>query len=113
MREGLITIPNKDNDGTSLNELIEQTMLLLAKRFGGATAIEAQGSWIANDGKLYREPVTQIVTAYDPADEQADNFIFDTAVMVGLKAKQLAMYVRYASGNVQIIDTSMPEVLAA
>lgn len=104
MREGLITVPKFDNDGKSLDFLVERTMKLLAKQFGGATAIDAKGFWFGPDGTPYSEPVTQIITAYDPSDVASDGFLRGVAETIGRQAKQLAMYVRYASGTVEVIS---------
>ena len=112
MREGLITIPKKDNNGKPLDDLIEVTLRMFAKKFGGATAIEAQGAWIGPDGKLYREPVMQIITAYDPSDRSGDEFLWNTSANAGLGTGQLAMYVRYASGEVEIIELKDAQIAA-
>lgn len=103
MREGLINVPKFDNDGNSLDALVEQVMTILSQKFGGATAIDVTGCWFGPDGKLYREPITQIITAYQPSSD-ADNVLRSIAVGAGMIAKQLAMYVRYASGEVEIIE---------
>lgn len=106
MREGLITIPKCDNDGHSLDHLVESTMMAFAKHFGGVTVVDAIGSWIDQEtGKLYREPVTQIITAYDPECKAHDAFIRRIAFQIAEASDQLAMYVRYASGEVEILDT--------
>jgi hypothetical protein len=102
MREGMITVPEFDNDGKSLDWLVDGVMTVLAGKFGGATSVRASGCWIGPDGKPYREPVVQIITAYEPSEE-GDAFLRNTAQRTGEVGKQLAMYVRYASGTVEIL----------
>lgn len=113
MREGLITVPKCDNNGKPLDLLIEWAMETLAKRFGGVTAVEARGSWVGPDGKFYNEPVIQLITAYDPDNRSDDSFLAGLAVNAGIAANQLAMYVRYASGEVEIIEIKQPEAMPA
>lgn len=106
MREGLIAVPKCDNAGNSLAFLAESLMMTLAKHFGGVTVIDAIGCWIDPEtGKLYREPVTQVITAYDPDCKAHDDFLRGVAKQIGEAGQQLAMYVRYASGTVEILDT--------
>lgn len=113
MREGLINVPKFDNDGNSLDAAINAAMSSIAEMFGGVTAIEAQGLWLGPDGTPYREPIVQLVTAYDPASGMHDAYLKGIAKFVGEQTKQLAMYVRYASGDVEIIDTSAQAKQAA
>ncbi len=109
MREGLIAVPKFDNSGNSLAFLAESLMASLAKHFGGVTVIDAIGCWVdPQTGKLYREPVTQVITAYDPSCPAHDDFLRGAAKQIGEAGEQLAMYVRYASGEVEIIDTRRP-----
>lgn len=112
MREGLINIPHFDNHGNSLSVLVEIAMEILAKQFGGATAIEAKGFWIGPDGKHYIEPITQLVTAYDPSCSMSDAYLRGVAQSIGSQAGQLAMYIRYANGEVEIIDTAKEQRFA-
>jgi hypothetical protein len=107
MREGLINLPKYDNAGKPLDTVTEGLLSALTDAFGGVTAIDAQGSW-KHDGKLYREPVTQLVVAYDPHSDRDNQTLRNLAVAAGTVTGQLAMYVRYASGEVEIIEIKQP-----
>ena len=103
MQEGQINLPTHDNNGNSLVHLQEQVIRDVVAAFGGCSIVDAEGAWVSNDGTLYREPVKQIVTAYEPSPE-TDAKLRHIAVAAGLTGFQLAMYVRYANGTVEIID---------
>lgn len=104
MREGLIILPQQTNEGESLDALRTATVADLVDRFGGATVRNAVGSWRDDSGKLYQEPVWELVTAYEPTPDN-DALLKAIAADVGRAANQLAVYLRYASGNVEILDT--------
>lgn len=111
MREGLINVPKFDNDGNSLDHVVTDAVESLATLFGGVTVVEAMGSWF-HEGKLYREPIMQIMTAYTPSKEN-DKLLRTVAATIGVKAKQIAMYVRLASGEVEIIGIQAKSKRAA
>jgi hypothetical protein len=104
LRESLITVPVNDNDGHSLAAVSEAAQMQLAHAFNGVTTIAACGKWIDAKGKIFAEPVTQLITAYEPAPRN-DAILRGIARDIGREAKQFAVYVRYASGDVEILDT--------
>lgn len=110
-RESLITIPKADNDGVPLNGVMKSAQAFLIDAFGGCTVSEAFGSWRNADGVVMSEPVWQLVTAYEP-DANNDATLHTLATNVGKLARQQAVYVRYASGDVEIIDTAHNAPLA-
>ena len=105
MREGLLMIPQADNAGHSLKSLRDKTALKLTQSFGGVTIREAQGLWADKSGALYGGPIWEIATAYEPSPDN-DATLCNLADLVGREGNQLAVYVRYASGNVEVRDTS-------
>lgn len=44
-------------------DVLNETLRLLGGLYGGATAVEARGAWVASDGTLVIETVT-VVTSY-------------------------------------------------
>jgi hypothetical protein len=101
--EGMIVIPVNDNNGDSLAVVSEETQLALAHQFGGVTVIPGIGKWIDSTGKLFAEPINELVTAYEPTLEN-NSKLRKIALKMGLDAGQLSVYVRYASGGVEIIN---------
>lgn len=111
MREGQINLPTHDNHGNSLAALQEAVIRDVVTAFGGCSVVNAQGAWVSEDGTLYREPVSQIVTAYEPSEEK-NALLRRIAIKAGIAGTQLAMYVRYADGNVEIIAIEKQAVAA-
>lgn len=71
--------------------------------WGGFTATAAQGGWRDNHGKDCVEPVTCYTVAM--ADNEANAALLrEVAMRAGQGARQTAMYVRYASGEVDIVE---------
>lgn len=103
-REGMIAIPQNGNNGHSLDGLRKQIIAALISSFGGATAVNAMGYWQSPNGELFQEPITQLVSAYEPTPEN-DSKLKAIAERIGKDGSQLAVYVRYASGNVEILNT--------
>jgi hypothetical protein len=103
MREALIVLPNLDNNGQSIAVAHKRLATRLIDAFGGLTTRQAQGAWV-NHGKLYREDVTEYVVAYAPTAFN-DGTLREIATQAGNEARQLAVYARFASGEVEIIDT--------
>lgn len=112
LKEALVTVPKYDNAGQSLDHILDDVMLQMVDAFGGCTVIEAKGAWRGPDGKLYAEPVNQVMSAYEASGEN-DAMLRQIAVLAGEAGAQLAMYVRYASGNVEIIKIDAVTAKAA
>ena len=111
MREALIILPKADNHGHDLTQVRNATLTRMIDAFGGCTVRDAQGYWV-DKGKLYNEPVTELVSAYAPT-EFNDQTLREIATHAGHDAKQLAVYVRFASGEVELIDTAPAHAEAA
>ena len=56
-------IPNQDNDGTDNALVIESTISQLCSMYGGCTAYAANGYWVNNAGRLFKDEVTVLVSA--------------------------------------------------
>jgi hypothetical protein len=105
LREGLVICPQTNNHGLPLTKLRDEAAIDLAKTFGGCTIVEAHGAWINPDGKLYSEPVWQLIAAYDPNNVDGDEALKAVARKIGIEGEQEAVYIRRASGDVEIMNT--------
>ena len=104
MREALIILPNEDNHGRHIVAVHDRLQVALCNVFGGYTATQACGGWQSTDGARIEESVTCYMVAME--DSQANAAVLrEIALDAGKEAKQEAMYVRYASGEVEIIPT--------
>lgn len=112
MREGCIICPQHDNDGQSLQRVLKHSQEALARQFGGYTCLPGKDGWINNAGKIQTEPVWQLTVAYEPSATN-DAKLESVARYIGQEGKQQAVYVRFASGNVSIIETNPPLKVAA
>lgn len=103
MQKVEIIIPKQNNNGESLEPVISQVKMNLCQLFGGFTAFQAEGGWISDEGKLYQEPVTVLVSAV--AEDKADEakLIISIARNVMELTDQLAVFVSI-NGQAQIID---------
>lgn len=106
MREAMIIVPKADNDGRDMLDVQRVVATRLVKAFGGATIREAFGAWEGPDGQIVSEPVWEVIAACEPdyANEVTLRLI---ARYVGEAARQWAVYMRHASGEVEIMDTSV------
>lgn len=104
--------PQEDNEGHSLQRVRCTAEKALAKQFGGFTTTNGKGGWVAGNGDLQREPVWLITVAYDPSVLN-DERLTSVARYIGSAGKQQAVYVRYASGDVAVLDTSKQDAIAA
>lgn len=106
MREGMFILPLQDNDGVDLSALVHDTWERLSAVFGGVTAIQGVGIW---DGQ--KEDVWTLTAAYDPTE--ANHRIFERIARDAAQgARQNALYLRYADGEVKIIDLDSLPVAA-
>jgi len=62
-------IPNMDNDGSDNAAVIERTVREMCAMFGGVTAYEANGFWVSDTGRLYKDAVTVLISAKTEDDE--------------------------------------------
>ena len=112
LREARIILPNADNDGLPLTMAHAGLARTLCATFGGLTAVPVRGMWVGPNGKLYDEPGTAYDVAADdtPANRAA---LIQIARDVGQRCQQEAMYVRFPSGDVTILNTAPSELAAA
>lgn len=104
MREAMIILPQHDNARHSLQHVRHYAEKALAAAFGGFTVTNGKGGWINSRGELLSEPVWQFTVACEPTP-QDDAKLTSIARYMGTEGKQDAVYVRYASGDVQILET--------
>lgn len=116
MRAGQIILPTMRNDGTtSLAKTHERLASLLLAAFGGTTAIPGSGMYNNPDKGLQVEAVYSYTVAYVPSDSN-DLALRSIAKAVGAEAGQDAVYVQYAGGVVELVNTAMhhmPAVMPA
>lgn len=111
MYEYIIHLPKQDNDGNDVSKALNTTVIELLSHFGGATTYDARGVWV-HDGVVYDEQVTRVVIAGHKTVENY-NVILDCARRFAGKTGQLAMYISTPINDVEIIDTSVPAIVAA
>jgi hypothetical protein len=58
-----LIIPKLDNDGSDNSKVIESAIVTMCETFGGATAYDANGFWVNENGKLYKDAVTVLIAA--------------------------------------------------
>lgn len=104
MREALLKIPTHDNNGASLDALKNETIMRACDLFGGASVSKSEGAWKdPKTGKLYLEPVFDVVIAMDQTNAWAKRQLLGLAKQVKLKGEQLTVYVRDANGEVHFV----------
>lgn len=105
MRIASVTLPVADNDGNSLADAHAALRSSLAEEFGGFTAINATGGWCdPSTGKVYVESVIRYdVAMEDSAVNRAK--LADMATFYGHMARQIAMMITHAAGDVAFIET--------
>jgi hypothetical protein len=104
MREARIILPVNDNEHHVLEEIHNKLRKMLCLSFGGYTAQSVYGGWVSDTGEVFEEPSIAYDVAMDP-DPAKEEALRNIAKQVGHEAKQLAMYVRHASGEVEILET--------
>ncbi len=99
MREGLIVLPH-----TVSVEHHKNLQDKLIAAFGGFTAVTAQSAWKDPHTKIVHvEPVAQYVIAYEPTAEK-NLELLKIAEWLFSSTSELAVYMRYADGNVLLVD---------
>lgn len=106
MREAQITLPTTDVPRRVHADL----QSAIVARFGGFTRTTGQGSWQdpAPGGRFYKDDVALYAVAMEPTPAN-DEALDDIAVAAGASARQVAVYVRHASGEVVILDVAEPD----
>lgn len=105
MQESMLIVPDNDNSGNSLAALRERIAGAMVDAFGGCTCRAATGLWRDTSGKLFHEPVTELVSACEDTPDN-ESRLTSLARQIGHDGNQLAVYCRYPSGRVAILDTS-------
>jgi hypothetical protein len=101
----MIVCPKADNAGVCLKSVRDVALGYLVDKFGGATVRDAVGIWRdPKTGHLHNEPVWELVSAYEPS-QASHNVLQGVAQWLGEAGRQEAVYVRFASGDVEIVDT--------
>ncbi|RAI01081.1 molybdenum cofactor biosynthesis protein MoaE [Acuticoccus sediminis] len=70
--ETKIIIPNLDNDGSSNADVLDRAIGNVCTLFGGATVYAAKGYWLNDEGRLYEDEVSVIVSASTDGDAAVD-----------------------------------------
>lgn len=111
MFESELIIPKLDNDGHSLDALRDSIALAMSDAFGGVTMRDSNGAWRDSNGKLYREPVTELISACEP-DAKSDATLRSLADRILTEGHQKAAYVKFPDSHVEIVEPH-PVALAA
>lgn len=80
------------NQPSDSQEWVDRALTFLSKEFGGATATNALGAWISNQGELIKENVT-VVFSYAKQDQLENSIenIYDFCVVMKHVLKQEAI----------------------
>lgn len=108
MREAFLLAPVRGNDGESLVKAHKALQNALLDSFGGFTSSDVQGAWRdAETGVVYHDVSKRYVVASEATG--ADRAKLEScARQFGADAKQLAMYVCHANGEIVFLDTREP-----
>lgn len=98
-----IIIPQNNNQGGSLESVIDGVKTNFCNVFGGYTAISAEGGWVSNDGHLFKEPVTVIFSAATKDKDSDAKILVAIAQDVLAITDQLAVFISI-DGQAQIIE---------
>lgn len=102
MKEARLVLPNKACNGVCTAATLV-CLNAVAEKFGGYTQTLGSGLWVSPDGERIAEPV-RIVDIAMEENEANGLALYDIADAFREAAKQEAVYVRYASGNVQFVS---------
>lgn len=112
MREALIICPKNDNNGNPLPHIKRKAVRFLSDNFGGCTVREAEGAWVNPDtDDVQEEPVWELTVACSDTDS-VRSLLRSIAVEIGVQADQHSMYIRYPSGDVEIVEIQKAAVKA-
>jgi hypothetical protein len=112
MREATLIMPAADNHGNSLSGLLQNLGGSLIETFGGFTVTPGHGGWRADNGREFLEPVHVFTVAMD-LDDENNARLRHIAESFGRAGNQLSVYVRFASGEVEIIDIRPEQIRLA
>jgi len=94
--------PQRDNDGREIEGALTSLEKALCHYFGGFTRLESYGGWF-DGGKVVREAVYVYDVACDLTNDTAVK-LRHLAVALLRDARQQAVYLRYPSGYVEIVE---------
>ncbi len=108
MQIASIVLPKAGNNGENLEFAHMDLMRQLCAEFGGFTALDSVGGWIAPDGTLYQEDgkTYQVAMTDSPANRAKLQTI---ARHIGAIAGQLAMFITFPGGAAEIITIDEKE----
>lgn len=98
MREARIIFPAEGKNTIEVRECIHQIKIA----FGGATVTDGFGYWLHPNGEHVQEIVRIADIAYEPTQEN-DAKLYDLAWTFRKNAEQIAVYLRYGNGHVQMV----------
>lgn len=111
MREALVHLPTLDNNGRTLATVHAAARRALCEAFGGCTVEAGRGCWM-HEGKLYDEEVQVYRVAMDATPANLLNFRA-IGLELGVQARQVAVYMVHATGDVEIADVMTVEAAHA
>jgi len=88
------TLGNDIAPKAMIEKAIDNTLIALSERFGGATATSGIGAWVSDSGELIKESVTIVSSNHD--SDNVDALQFAIGIAKGIKAefKQQAIAVK-------------------
>jgi hypothetical protein len=119
IKEARIILPVFDNRGYTLDAVHARLQRKLAHYFGGFTATDARGGWVATGGELIKEQVTVYDIAVDDQNKDklggyeepelarnfADGVLIAICTELCIDADQVCIYYRNAfTGEVRFIS---------
>ena len=105
MREAMIICPMADNTGRLRPNVYRGARDAMITAFNGCTVRYAEGYWRNDDGKLFMENVAELMAVCDDSATSRDA-LQAIANNIGYKLQQYAVYIRYASGEVELRNTA-------
>lgn len=102
INEFIIHLVKNNNQGESLESLNNQTLMTIAKTFGGFTATEGRGGWVNPNGKLFDESILRVIIACDNTPENSGK-LKQIALNYKEAASQEAVYIRAFDGVVLFV----------
>lgn len=108
-REARIIAPILDNDGQPVTEALQSLERRLVQSFGGFTRMQhGTGGW-ADKGRVQVEGVIVYDVAVETTDRTHRTALHSIANLLRMEAKQQAVYLRYPSGEVELVEGSLDQ----
>lgn len=103
MREARLILPVQGNDGQELLPFHLLLRRMLVRTWGGYNSSHVTGGWVDHAGTLYEDEGIAYDVAMEP-HEGNNQILRSLAVDFGSRMGQLGVYLRYPSGDVEILD---------